>query len=75
MKTAEEWLADHINKHEKYLSLDRVTAHHFIKQIQLNAWKQGMSDAAAICHNSVQPQGPYFSTLVKSGRDTKPIQL
>lgn len=68
MKTAKEWS-------EVYYDLQSKSATEFeiekaqdtiIRQIQLDAMKSGMLRSAYLCHNSIQSQGPYFDTLIKS---------
>lgn len=48
MKTPEEWASTpHLNWGQAY----RI----FISQIQLDAWRQGMTDAAALAYNPLSP--------------------
>lgn len=73
MKTAEEWYSRIMKlpllcKHES--TARRATAE-LVSKIQLDAYRAGMTEAAAVCHRSIQPTGPYFKTLILAARDAK----
>lgn len=79
MKTAEEWYDDYTHDEEpnvilgNILSRDEAVA--FIKQIQLDAWKQGMSDAAHFCRDGLTTEGEYRIKLEPKLRPWKPEEV
>lgn len=78
MKTAEEWVK--IRK-EMPLSVDWGDTKEvidkefatFIKQIQLDAWKQGMSDAANIVDKTNSVEHQYFKCIILEAKETLSI--
>lgn len=52
MKTAEEWCGVYYQVQRNYPDRPPGTLHLWIKQIQLDAWKQGMSDACSLATDS-----------------------
>lgn len=74
MKTAEEW-ADKINKEVLPVLTTPIPVSsvvNMVKQIQLNAWKQGMSDAANIAMR-YQRSETIVAQDIQCARDSKTI--
>ena len=64
MKTAEEWALEFLSTETQIDKFEGILKPEFIKQIQLDAYKAGMTEAAEICER----------TLVELGDHTAPLQ-
>lgn len=77
MKTAEEWTQHYINR-LLFTHSTREEKVEAIKQIQLDAWKQGMADAAEYVrtqgiYSIRSPMGFYAQAILKNRDDRKVI--
>jgi tRNA(His) 5'-end guanylyltransferase len=74
MKTAEEWSEYELGllpATKIVLRLDGKTYADIIKQIQLDAWKQGMTDAAEIAGNEQGHTACHIRVEILTARDNK----
>lgn len=83
MKSAEEWTrgagSGYITGNltsDQWVELNAIDFNNLVKQIQLDAWKQGMMDAIErIKANPIAPTHWYVSALTNDIKDNPPKSL
>jgi hypothetical protein len=65
MKTAEKWMQELAFRRKNPEDCNAIVTQGIIQQIQMDAWRQGMMDAAEIA-DDVKPGHSHYTAIIKA---------